>query len=189
MAITLMVIGAISAPGLDTALVWSLRRPDARWWPPRNASFGWQALVIWALSIVPFVAGGLAGLWDNSTLSLSAWGWRAVGLAAMTGACILLAWGIGTLSWAQTVGQGRELITHGPYRWTRNPQYLGDILLAVGFVLWSDSSLALAVAVPLIAALVLFRFTEEPWLAELFGKAYEDYRGRVPRFIGLPSQV
>jgi len=168
----LAAIGIISALLLDVALVRSLIRRDARWWPARRACFSWETPVIRTLSITPFVAGGLAALWDTSTLGLSAWAWRTIGLAAMTGGCILLVWGIDTLSWAQTMGQGRELMTHGPYRWTRNPQYLGDILLMVGFVLWSDSPLALAVAVPLIAAFVLFPFTEEPWLAKLFRKAY-----------------
>jgi protein-S-isoprenylcysteine O-methyltransferase Ste14 len=138
---------------------------------------------VWTTSILPFLAGALAGLLDPATLGLTSFSWRVVGLASMIAGSLLLAWGIGTLSWAQSLGRGQTLITEGPYRFTRNPQYIGDLALIAGFVLWSDSPRALSVAIAISIAVCLFPRTEEPWLGELFGDAYTRYRRRTPRFL------
>lgn len=77
-----------------------------------------------------------------------------------------------------------ELVTDGPYRWSRNPMYLGMALLHAG----------LAVAFAVIWALILLPLAvlavdrhaiarEEPYLEHRFGDAYRDYRGRVRRWI------
>lgn len=185
MATVFAGIGTLSALILIVLLIWSLCRPDARWWPPRSGGIGSETLVVWTTSILPFLAGGLAGLMDPATLGLTSVVWRVVGLASMVAGGLLLAWAIGTLSWAQSLGRGEALITHGPYRFSRNPQYIGDLVLITGFVLWADSPLALSVAIPIGVAVCLFPRTEEPWLAELFGNAYTEYRRRTPRFVGF----
>lgn len=109
---------------------------------------------------------------------------RLSGAIGMVLGAALVAWGIATLSWAQALGEPRALVTHGPYRFTRNPQYLGDLVLVTGFVVFTGSPLALAVAIPVALALVLFPWTEEPWLAGRFGAPYVAYCRRVPRFLG-----
>lgn len=75
------------------------------------------------------------------------------------------------------------LVTAGPYRWTRNPMYLGMALLhaalAVAFgVLWALAALVVVLAV--IDRGVVPR--EERHLAATFGSAYTDYRARVRRW-------
>ena len=65
--------------------------------------------------------------------------WRAIG-----GILFLLGngvawWGCAVLGAKSTLGLTGGLITDGPYRFTRNPQYIGDILIAVGFVLIVNS--------------------------------------------------
>ena len=76
------------------------------------------------------------------------------------------------------------LIVTGPFRFSRNPVYLGLVLLVAGFALrWGDlwGWLAAAAAQQSLDRLVIAR--EEPYLARRFGAAYTEYRARVRRWI------
>jgi protein-S-isoprenylcysteine O-methyltransferase Ste14 len=78
----------------------------------------------------------------------------------------------------------RNLVVTGPYRFVRNPMYLGAILLLLGeAALWRAPVLAgLAVAFWLIAHVVVVSY-EERALARSFGQSYADYRARVKRWL------
>jgi protein-S-isoprenylcysteine O-methyltransferase Ste14 len=76
------------------------------------------------------------------------------------------------------------LVVSGLYRMTRNPMYLGFLLVLLGWALWLSDGLAL-LGVP---AFVLYmnRFQIEPEervLAELFGSEYAAYQARVRRWL------
>ena len=76
-----------------------------------------------------------------------------------------------------------RLVTAGPYRWTRNPMYLGHLIFMAGLALTFHSWLA-----ALLLAYHLHWFNErakqdEAQLANLFGAEYALYRGRVKRWI------
>jgi protein-S-isoprenylcysteine O-methyltransferase Ste14 len=72
----------------------------------------------------------------------------------------------------------------GPYRYTRNPMYLGFVLelLGVAFLLGSLSPLAVP---PLFAVLIqiLFVRNEERWMEQQFGEEYLDYKRTTRRWI------
>lgn len=79
--------------------------------------------------------------------------------------------------------QGQGLAADGLYAYIRNPMYLGTFLIATGFilVLWPWWM------VFVFGILFYLRFnplicSEEKHLKTLFGKTYEDYCHRVPRF-------
>lgn len=76
------------------------------------------------------------------------------------------------------------LVTTGPYRFSRNPIYVGMLLLLAGVGVAVDSVWIVALAVPF--ALVL-RFgviaREERYLEAKFADAYRAYRARVRRWI------
>ncbi len=75
----------------------------------------------------------------------------------------------------------QELATSGPYAYTRNPLYLGSLILALGFILaahnwWIaviSTLIFLAIYMPVIKA-------EEAFLRKRFPK-YNDYARRVPQ--------
>ena len=76
------------------------------------------------------------------------------------------------------------LVIVGPYRFSRNPIYVGMILLLLGIGIMVDSLWILALAVPLALVLrygVIAR--EERYLEGKFGDAYRAYRARVRRWI------
>ncbi len=81
------------------------------------------------------------------------------------------------------VQKDKQLTTSGPYAYTRNPLYLGSLLMAAGFALaarswWIVVMMLLMFAViyiPVIAA-------EERYLRQTFPE-YEDYSRHVPRML------
>lgn len=89
------------------------------------------------------------------------------------------------LTIAASVGLQGQLVTSGPYRYSRNPQVVALIFGYVGFALLCNSLLALAATLLLSVEFGLSPFAEEPWLRERFGEEYEDYARRVPRFLGI----
>jgi Phospholipid methyltransferase len=80
-----------------------------------------------------------------------------------------------------------SIATAGPYAWTRNPLYLGSLLLGAGFLLAAASWLAAAIAALYLAVFYpgVMRREEEELRAE-YGAAFEDYARRVPLFWPRP---
>ena len=78
----------------------------------------------------------------------------------------------------------RVLITGGVYRLTRNPIYLADALILTGLILRWGAWPSL-VLVPLFVIVITRRFIEpeEARLRAAFGAAFEDWAGRVRRWV------
>jgi len=77
-----------------------------------------------------------------------------------------------------------SLVSTGVYRLTRNPIYVGDLLVLVGWAIYLGSPVAL-LATP-VFVLYLDRFQiapEERILAAKFGESYREYQARVRRWI------
>jgi len=77
----------------------------------------------------------------------------------------------------------KKLATSGPYAFTRNPLYLGSVLLAVGFSVASHSwisTLLLAAYLTIFYPVVIRR--EQGELKTLYGAAFVEYASHVPAF-------
>jgi protein-S-isoprenylcysteine O-methyltransferase Ste14 len=77
----------------------------------------------------------------------------------------------------------RRIVAAGPYRYTRNPMYLGHLIFMLGLALtfWSWFGLVLLM---LRAAWFQHRVLgDEARLAATFGADYEAYRARVKRWV------
>lgn len=78
----------------------------------------------------------------------------------------------------------RAFVAFGPYRWVRNPMYLGGASLLAGIGLWIRSpAVSLLALLALTAAHVFVVGYEEPTLSRRFGAGYAEYRHRVPRWL------
>ena len=78
----------------------------------------------------------------------------------------------------------REFVAAGPYRWMRNPMYIGGLTLLLGFGLANHSPGMVALAVVLTLMMHLFvTLFEEPGLKRRFGSSYERYLESTPRWI------
>lgn len=76
------------------------------------------------------------------------------------------------------------LVETGPYRFSRNPMYVGFTLVYLGLALGLQSPAALILVLPCLALMawgVVLR--EERYLAALFGQPYLDYCKRVRRWL------
>jgi protein-S-isoprenylcysteine O-methyltransferase Ste14 len=78
----------------------------------------------------------------------------------------------------------RKFITAGPYKYVRNPMYLGYISLLLGFGLYQQSAAILLLALCLLLLIHLFIcFVEEAGLERRFDGSYLEYKRSVNRWI------
>ncbi len=104
--------------------------------------------------------------------------WWFAGTAVAGAGLALRVWASGHLQ------KWEQLAVAGPYRYTRNPLYLGSFIMGLGF--------AAASARPLLAGVFLVAFSivyfpvmarEEAELEQAFGSDFAEYRRQVPRFL------
>lgn len=120
--------------------------------------------------------------WDDGVVSgLLGWIWLGVGLA-------LFGWTLWTFHRHRTTvnpyAAATELCTDGPFRYTRNPIYLGDWFILVGVALMLNTIWPVLFA-PLIWAMLRYGVIrhEEAHLEAKFGEAYRAYKARVRRWV------
>jgi protein-S-isoprenylcysteine O-methyltransferase Ste14 len=113
---------------------------------------------------------------------------RWLGALVFVLALALFAWAIVTITRAgSNVPTNRPtttIVESGPYRFTRNPIYLGMVLGLIGLGLALDNLWLLIVLVPFALVIrygVVAR--EEAYLERRFGDVYRGYRARVRRWL------
>lgn len=81
-------------------------------------------------------------------------------------------------------GSVTDIVTTGPYRFSRNPIYLGFVCFLIGFTFIFRNYWGLILSPVLIILLyqLVIRY-EEAYLARKFGKTYTDYTSRVRRWL------
>ncbi len=81
------------------------------------------------------------------------------------------------------VRKNAELTTSGPYAYTRNPLYLGSMMIAFGFAAAARSALIFAVLIVLFVFIYLPTIrSEENFLSSAFPE-FSTYKERVPRLL------
>ena len=77
-----------------------------------------------------------------------------------------------------------EFVAIGPYKYVRNPMYIGAFTLLIGFGLFHHSIAILILCVVLFFLFHLFVvFVEEPQLERKFGEGYLEYKKNVKRWV------
>lgn len=160
--------------------------------PPGHAPrdrLGWRALGAVLLMPVPVaLLVPLLVFHARAHIAHGAWPWLGVPLLLVGAA--LFAWCVRDLA---TTGKGtlapwdppRALVASGPYRVSRNPMYLGVLLVLMGWaVLFRSSTHALYAAAIAVAFHLRVVLGEEPWLARTHGEHWTRYAARVPRWLG-----
>lgn len=110
------------------------------------------------------------------------------GVALVVTGLVLMGWA-GRVMWGSHTtispwARASALVTSGPFGFTRNPIYLGDLLVYLGVALRVGSwwpVLLLPLLFPAVQWLVIG--PEERYLAERFGAEYTAYRQRVRRWL------
>lgn len=77
-----------------------------------------------------------------------------------------------------------KLVTSGPYKYSRNPLYIGILLVTVGFVLIAGSHTGFLLTILFFVFWnQLIKNKEEPDLKKKFGKEFDNYMLKVNRWI------
>lgn len=141
-----------------------------------------------------YAAGFFIGLWLESVSRLRiaseptpSWLAPAGWLIALAGFLFSFS-GIATFGSAGTTmfpfDPASRLVETGPYRFTRNPMYVGNIVTYVGIALAMNVVWPLILLPLVIVNLYYFVIREEEkYLSERFGDAYVQYCRRVRRWV------
>lgn len=113
---------------------------------------------------------------------------KGAALALIIGGLVLEFWASGLFQKAGTnvvpYRPATALVTEGPYRFSRNPMYVGFAITYLGLALGLESAIAVALLLPCLFVMnwgVIGR--EERYLEARFGKAYLDYKAKVRRWL------
>jgi protein-S-isoprenylcysteine O-methyltransferase Ste14 len=141
--------------------------------------------IAWALAVM----AGLVLDWLHPLPFLPAAvpaGWVG-GIVFLAGLALLI-WAASTFRRAGTEVQTSQpttrIVTRGPYRYTRNPIYLGMFLGLIGLAMAFDSLWLVVVLAPFYLVIrygVVAR--EEAYLERKFGDIYRAYKARVRRWL------
>lgn len=117
-------------------------------------------------------------------------GWPQYAAMVLGAAGVVL--GLWCVGFFAVIGKGtpapfdppRNLVIRGPYRFVRNPMYIGAYLVLAGTALYYHS-LGVAIFLCLVVAwsVLMVLFKEEPALRKTFGAEYEDYCLHVGRWL------
>ncbi|MEP5730155.1 MAG: isoprenylcysteine carboxylmethyltransferase family protein [Sulfitobacter sp.] len=118
-----------------------------------------------------------------------AWGpARYFGAGLVAGGIGLVIWAAATFRVYQTTviphQMPSRIITSGPFVYSRNPIYLGDVLVLLGGILWWGAWAAM-ILVPISALFLTRRFIapEESRLKECFGLEFSNYAQKTRRWL------
>ncbi|MFX1232930.1 MAG: methyltransferase family protein [Promethearchaeota archaeon] len=180
--IIIFIITLTASILLVGGLIFTLIMPKYRIWPPPSKK-SWQFWISWVVTIISFVGTIILSVLDWKNFIFIHWFRYPIGISLIVIGLFILIWGVRTLSVHSTLGLKGKLIKDGPYKYSRNPQYLADIILYAGLIILANSFFTLITGILGILWNFLTPFTEEPWLKEQFKEEYDIYCREVRRFI------
>ena len=177
-----LVLGCAANLLLVAGILWSIFQPERRVWPPIHSTAA-NKTVVWGLTCVGFGSAIALALIEWGALDfpwIIRWG---LGLCLIVLGNVVVWSGVMQLGMAATSGDDGVLRTHGLYQFSRNPQYVADMAILIGFGLLSASILAWLVIFTGVAALIFAVFAEERWLIDRYGDSYRAYLRTTRRLL------
>lgn len=176
--------GFIAGTTLDLLLLRTYCAPPFRIWPtPEPGS--WQSLTFWGLFRGGMVLTFAVALLDWNSAGLLTANRYLIGLPLFLVGFGITVCGYFNLGLGNTYCGADGLVSHGLYRYSRNPQYASSIVGLIGLAICANSWLTLPLAALMSGAYVLMALVEEAWLERQYGASYREYRARTARFIDL----
>ncbi len=112
--------------------------------------------------------------------------WATPELAWLGPGLVLVLMGLALRVWATGhLKKFQGLTVSGPYRWIRNPLYLGSFLIGLGFTVAGAQPWLIGLFLLIFLALHLPVIRLEERELKGLGDSYEAYRAAVPRFFPL----
>lgn len=81
--------------------------------------------------------------------------------------------------------QGRDLVTAGIYRYSRNPAFLGFMLSYIGLLIMFFNPILLILTIWAMTMMHIQTLHEEEYLTRVYGDRYLEYKERTSRYAGL----
>jgi protein-S-isoprenylcysteine O-methyltransferase Ste14 len=155
---------------------------------------GWPILIGIRLLGLLTVGSTTAWLWKPASFEWASrpipTGVRWIGVASFACATAWLMWMFHALgrNLTDTVVTRRDahFVDHGPYRFVRNPMYIGILMVGMSLGLALGTWLLPLAASLMFTLLALRTRIEERYLIERFGDQYRDYMKRVGRYLPKP---
>ena len=131
--------------------------------------------------------GHLANRWLQLELVPVEAGWIAGGILFVLGLGLAASAMVNFTRAGTTIRPDRAstaLVIAGPYRFTRNPMYLGLAVAYLGLAI-ADRSLASLILLPVVLLIIRWAViaNEEAFLERRFGSSYTEYKARVRRWL------
>ncbi|MGA8031502.1 MAG: isoprenylcysteine carboxylmethyltransferase family protein [Casimicrobiaceae bacterium] len=145
---------------------------------PPPVVFAILAVAMWAIN-----RSLVVGRIDSGLLTLGAGALLIIGALVMAIAVKSLFTAKTTINPLQP-SRASSLITSGVFRYSRNPIYLGDLLILAAFAVWLGQPANLALLAVFVWYIDRFQIRpEEKALSALFGVEYTAYCARVRRWL------
>ena len=178
----LFAIDVVILLALLIGAVWSVAFTERRIWPPPHRH-SWQYILTLACFYSVFIINAVLFVLDWNT-----WIFRSelrliLGVPLVAIGALLVSLGVATLGFGNTSGLKQGFVSAGPYRFTRNPQYLGDIILFVGLSAIVNSLYLWIAHALIILVFLIAPLAEEIWLEDQYGEVYRDYKSCTSRFL------
>lgn len=150
----------------------------------RNDSRRWQRanVPVPKSHIVALVAGFALQRIDSRQLPVSRRTALIIGTSSIGLNVLIIGWAILTLGRIDSRDPD-QLVTSGPYGFSRNPMYVAWTGLYVGLAVLFRSFWVLSLAPFVAIAVHITVRREEAELARSFGESYRSYQGTVPRYL------
>ena len=169
---------------LASGLVLHLADADA----DRDVSGARSGIAVWLLAFFHANTVAAAASTDAARLAALETPLLVAGIGIAVSGWVLFIWS--TLVLVRRGGfeglETTQLVTSGPFRFSRHPQSLGWMLLLLGIAVASRSIVALLLVVAFAVFATRYARIEERQMAERFGEPFERYRARTPAAFSGP---
>jgi len=162
--------------------MWSVVLPKKRVWPPPHRR-SWQYVLAWTCFYLAFILNAALFVMDWNSWIFNDGIRLVLGIPLGVVGGLWVAWGVLTLGVSNTYGLKGGFVSTGPYRFMRNPQYLGDMILFIGLSIIANSRYLWITHVLLILDFAITPLAEETWLEDQYGEAYMTYKRDRSRFL------
>ncbi len=163
-------------------IIWSIIFPLKRVWPPPLKN-SWQYKIYWGIFYIMMILDFILTIQEFNSWIVPYKIRYFIGLPLILIGFSIMIFAVYTLGIKNTYGLENGFIEKGVYKYTRNPQYLGDIILFLGLTLFVNSLNLTILFLLTIIIFIFMPFSEEIWLEERYKDRYIEYKNRTSRFL------
>ena len=163
-------------------VLWSIFFSSKRIWPPPSKQ-SWQYKIYWNLFYIGAMLDIILIIQEFNIWIIPNEIRYFIGIPLILIGTFIVSFGVYTLGIKNTYGLKNGFTDKSPYKYTRNPQYLGDIILILGLILFINSLNLTVLFLLTIIIFIIMPFSEEIWLEEKYENEYIEYKNKTSRFI------